>query len=40
MLDGGVVTGAGGLDKVPAMLSAGEVVLNAAQQQNVARGLE
>lgn len=33
---GWVVGGARGVDNVPAMLSAGEVVLNAAQQRNVA----
>lgn len=38
--NGGVVSGAGGLDKVPAMLSAGEVVLNAAQQSNLANQLD
>lgn len=32
--------GPNGLDKVPAMLTAGEVVLNAAQQNNVARAIE
>lgn len=37
---GGVVTGASGIDKVPAMLTAGEVVLNAAQQNNLARNLD
>lgn len=31
----GVVSGPAGVDNVPAMLSAGEIVLNAAQQQNV-----
>lgn len=37
---GGLVEGPNGLDKVPAMLTAGEVVLNAAQQNNVARAIE
>ena len=37
---GGLVEGPGGLDKVPAMLTAGEVVLNAAQQNNVARAID
>lgn len=37
---GGLVEGPGGLDKVPAMLTAGEVVLNASQQGNVARAIE
>lgn len=37
---GGVVEGQVGVDKVPAMLTAGEVVLNAAQQGNVARAIE
>lgn len=37
--DGGFVRGAAGIDKVPAMLTAGEVVLNAAQQNNLARQL-
>lgn len=36
----GVVEWPGGIDKVPAMLSAGEVVLNAAQQGNVASQLQ
>lgn len=40
MAEGGVVSGPAGVDKVPAMLSAGEVVLNAAQQQNVGRKLQ
>lgn len=35
-----VVSWPGGVDKVPAMLSAGEVVLNAAQQSNLANNLE
>ena len=40
--EGGIVRGApnGGYDSVPAMLSPGEVVLNAAQQRNVAASLE
>lgn len=37
--NGGVVSWPAGIDKVPAMLTAGEVVLNAAQQQNLARQL-
>lgn len=37
---GGIVEGPAGLDNIPAMLSAGEVVLNAAQQGNVARAIE
>lgn len=37
---GGLVTGQTGIDKVPAMLSAGEVVLNASQQRNVASNLQ
>lgn len=37
---GGVVEGPRGIDKVPAMLTAGEVVLNAAQQSNVATKLQ
>jgi TP901 family phage tail tape measure protein len=37
---GGIVQGQSGIDKVPAMLSAGEVVLNAGQQRNVARRLQ
>lgn len=37
---GGVVTGPWGIDKVPAMLTAGELVLNAAQQRNLAGNLE
>lgn len=40
MSEGGVVSGAGWIDKVPAMLSAGEIVLNAAQQQNVGRQIQ
>jgi hypothetical protein len=36
---GGVVTGNGGIDKVPAMLTAGELVLNAAQQRNLASNI-
>lgn len=40
MSDGGVVSGAGWIDKVPALLSAGEIVLNAAQQQNVGRQIQ
>lgn len=36
---GGVVSGSRGIDTVPAMLTAGEVVLNAAQQNNLARQL-
>lgn len=35
-----VVSGPAGIDKVPAMLSAGEIVLNAAQQQNVGRQIQ
>lgn len=38
--NGGLVTGPAGVDNVPAMLTAGEIVLNAAQQQNVWRQLE
>ncbi len=38
--DGGLVRGAGGIDNVPILASAGEIVLNAAQQQNVASGLQ
>lgn len=34
-----MVFGRGGVDKVPAMLTAGEVVLNAAQQKNLASAL-
>lgn len=37
---GGLVQGPGGLDNIPAMLTAGEVVLNASQQGNVARAIE
>ncbi len=37
---GGVVQGAWGLDNVPAMLTAGEVVLNASQQRNLAWNLD
>ena len=40
MSEGGVVSGAGWIDKVPALLSAGEIVLNAAQQQNVGRQIQ
>ena len=36
---GGIATWPGGLDKVPAMLTAWEVVLNAAQQRNLAANL-
>lgn len=35
-----VVSGPAGIDKVPALLSAGEIVLNAAQQQNVGRQIQ
>jgi len=34
--DGGAVRGPAGIDNVPAMLTAGEVVLNSAQQSNLA----
>lgn len=37
---GGVVTGANGIDKVPTMLTAWELVLNRAQQNNVANQLQ
>lgn len=37
---GGLVEWPGGLDNIPAMLTAWEVVLNAAQQTNVARAIE
>lgn len=37
---GGLVQGPGGLDNIPAMLTAGEVVLNAAQQGNVASAIK
>lgn len=40
MAEGGVVSGQAWIDKVPAMLSAGEIVLNAAQQQNVGRQIK
>lgn len=37
---GGVVTGAHGIDKVPTMLTAGELVLNRAQQWSIAGQLQ
>lgn len=37
---GGVISGARGIDRVPVLATAGEVILNHAQQSNVARGLE
>lgn len=37
---GGIASQSIGTDKIPAMLSAGEVVLNAAQQRNLAGALE
>lgn len=37
---GGVVTGANGIDKVPTMLTAGELVLNRAQQWSIAGQLQ
>lgn len=40
MANGGVVTGWGWIDKVPTMLSAWEVVLNASRQSNLANQLE
>jgi hypothetical protein len=36
---GGIVPGTGNTDSVPALLTPGEVILNQAQQQNVAQGL-
>ena len=36
---GGIVPGAGNRDTVPAMLTPGEVVLNKAQQENLASGM-
>jgi len=36
---GGIVDGPSGIDKVPAMLTAGEVVLNHAQQNTLAAEL-
>ena len=38
--DGGIVRGQGGIDNVPILATAGEIVLNAAQQQNLANNLE
>jgi len=37
---GGMVTGPQGIDRVPAMLTAGELVLNKSQQQNLAGQLQ
>ena len=37
--DGGIVPGTGNTDSVPAMLTPGEVILNAAQQQNLVGGM-
>lgn len=37
--EGGLVKGPGGVDNVPAWLTAGEIVLNHAQQQNVAQAI-
>lgn len=36
----GIVSGAAGIDKIPAMLSPGELVLNRAQQYNLSRQLD
>ena len=36
---GGIVPGTGNTDSVPALLTPGEVILNQAQQENVAQGL-
>ena len=36
---GGIVPGSGNRDTVPAMLTPGEVVLNKAQQENLAGGM-
>ena len=38
--EGGVVKGPGGIDNVPAWLTAGEIVLNASQQNNLASALQ
>ena len=37
--DGGIVPGTGNTDSVPAMLTPGEVILNAAQQENLVGGM-
>ena len=37
--EGGIVPGTGNTDSVPAMLTPGEVILNAAQQQNLVGGM-
>ena len=37
--EGGIVPGVGNSDPVPAMLTPGELILNQAQQENVAQGL-
>ncbi len=37
--DGGIVPGTGNTDSVPAMLTPGEVILNAAQQENLAKSM-
>lgn len=37
---GGIVDGPAGVDRVPALLSAGELILNRAQQQNLASQLQ
>jgi len=37
--DGGIVPGTGNTDSVPAMLTPGEVILNAAQQDNLVGGM-
>ena len=37
--DGGIVPGTGDTDSVPAMLTPGEVILNAAQQENLVGGM-
>ena len=37
--DGGIVPGTGNTDSVPAMLTPGEVILNAAQQENLVSGM-